>query len=534
MKNRVLARAAAACLACLMAVGTACALPQTSPVRTSLCASAAEGQPYTEVTAGALTCHKYNDYALIAACDPEAETVEIPAEIGGVPVREIGADAFWGCAVSKVTIPDSVISIGARAFFGCSDLTEAEIPESVFLLDAQAFADCASLEKVTLSEGLKTIGTEAFAGTALQEVAIPASVTHFGQGIFDGTPWWEALVAEDPLVIFNNIVLDGRSCEGDVVIPDGVTEIGTYAFECSGITSVVIPDSVETIGMDAFSYCESLTAATIPDHIVELPIGMFCGCISLTSVKLPADVLNLRSSVFSGCTSLEEVIFPDHQVDVYSSVFSGTPWLEAKRAEDPLVIVNGTLIDGRTCKGDVVIPDDVTIIASRAFYSDPDITSVVVPVGVENIWDSTFESCGKLKSVELRGVSYIARNAFNECTSLKKVMLSGNLSTVSEDAFHGITGRIPLTYGGTKEQWGKVSVASGNSLLRLAIVTYGETGDVDGDAKLGVTDVAALQKWLLAVPDARIIAWNNADLNADGVLDTFDLALMKRELLAKE
>lgn len=57
------------------------------------------------------------------------------------------------------------------------------------------------------------------------------------------------------------------------------------------------------------------------------------------------------------------------------------------------------------------------------------------------------------------------------------------------------------------------------------------TDDVDGDGELGITDVIQIQKWMLATPGTKLKAWKAADFNKDGVLDVFDLGLMKRALL---
>ena len=57
------------------------------------------------------------------------------------------------------------------------------------------------------------------------------------------------------------------------------------------------------------------------------------------------------------------------------------------------------------------------------------------------------------------------------------------------------------------------------------------TGDVNGDGVFGVADVILFQKWLLKVPDVKLSNWKAADFYADGVLNVFDLCLMKRMLI---
>ena len=129
-----------------------------------------------------------------------------------------------------------------------------------------------------------------------------------------------------------------------IIIEDGVTAIGDWAFAyCTALESITIPDSVTTIGRDAFRECKSLTSVTIPDSVTAIGSYAFYQCKSLTSITIPNSVTTIGDSAFSH-----------------------TPWLETKQNENPLVIINGILIDGTTCKGEIIIPDSVTTIAGDA------------------------------------------------------------------------------------------------------------------------------------------------------------------------
>ena len=183
-------------------------------------------------------------------------------------VTTIGGGAFAFCyALTSVTIPDSVTTIERYAFLGCDalkafygkfasadnrclivdgvlnsfaigcGLTTYSIPNSVTTIGVRAFEHCSALTSVTIPDSVTTIGGAAFGSCgALTSVTIPDSVTKIGSYAFDSC---SALIS--------------------VTIPDSVTTIGDYAFAfCDALTSVTIPDSVTKIGQQALDDCTSL------------------------------------------------------------------------------------------------------------------------------------------------------------------------------------------------------------------------------------------------------------------------------------
>ena len=134
-------------------------------------------------------------------------------------VTTIGERAFDSCTgLQKVTIGNSVTAIGERAFDSCSGLTEVTIPNSVTDIGDGAFYSCTGLQKVTIGNSVTTIGKMAFSScTGLTEVTIPNSVTSIENRAFNG---------------------------------------------CTQMESVTIGEKVESIGESAFAKCNSLTAVT--------------------------------------------------------------------------------------------------------------------------------------------------------------------------------------------------------------------------------------------------------------------------------
>ena len=95
---------------------------------------------------------------------------------------------------------------------------------------------------------------------------------------------------------------------GDIIIPDGVTSIGSSAFSfCSSLTSVSLPNSVTSIGFSAFHGCSGLISVTIPDSVTSIRFSAFLGCSGLTSVTIPYSVTSIDTWAFKNCSSLISV-----------------------------------------------------------------------------------------------------------------------------------------------------------------------------------------------------------------------------------
>ena len=72
-------------------------------------------------------------------------------------------------------------------------------------------------------------------------------------------------------VIKNGVLIKYRGPGGDVTIPEGITEIGSYAFDhCTGLASVTIPEGVRSIGEMAFRCCKKLKSIAIPEGVTKI------------------------------------------------------------------------------------------------------------------------------------------------------------------------------------------------------------------------------------------------------------------------
>ena len=94
--------------------------------------------------------------------------------------------SFDSCfALSSITLPDSLTSIGDNAFFSCFALSSVSLPNSLTNIGYGTFAYCAALTSVSLPDSLTSIGDDAFACcSTLTSVTLPDSLTSIGDGAF--------------------------------------------------------------------------------------------------------------------------------------------------------------------------------------------------------------------------------------------------------------------------------------------------------------------------------------------------------------
>ncbi len=246
------------------------------------------------------------------------EKVIIPE---GVSIIE--KDAFYGCKnLKQVVLPAGLIEIGESAFYGCVNLTDIKIPDTVRKIDNYAFYNCKSLKNIQIPDSVLSIGYSSFNWcTGLNEITIPANVNSIKGGAFANIK--SVKVAPDN----KYFKLDGYgalydsngtvilylppSFKGVYNIPDGVTEIGSCAFEaCKKMQNVRIPASVRKISFGAFKMCYDLKKIVIPEGVREIGQYAFMRCTALEDIKIPASMENIQSGAFDNCFSLKKVSVP--------------------------------------------------------------------------------------------------------------------------------------------------------------------------------------------------------------------------------
>ena len=252
-------------------------------------------------------------------------------------VTSIGSGAFSNCKeLISVTLPENLTALEGSTFYGCKKLSSITIPEKVTSIGDSDFNGCNGLTSVTIPDNVTTIGAEAFENcSSLKSINIPKSVTSIGYMAFQNCNSLTSVIISDlkawcgiefkteysnPLSIVKKLIINDVEVK-DLVIPEGVTSLGNYAFTgCNGLTSVTIPDGV-TLGEGVFMECSGLTSVSIPDNVIFNGAVIFAGCSSLKAINLPSSLINVPPLLLAGCSSLESITIPANVVKIWQRSF---------------------------------------------------------------------------------------------------------------------------------------------------------------------------------------------------------------------
>ena len=344
--------------------------------------------------------------------------LEIPAELGGNPVTEIGEYAFCGC----------------------SSLTSVLFPPSMREIDNCAFADCPNLSEIVLNEGLDYIGPCAFGSSAYREeemvfnvklthVNIPASVRYIDDEIFLGCTNLTEITGGEGVV---NCATDPFGWNVPAfplaeVAPDGKTPL---PFKVHKIGKVVF--GFQGICPDRLAAADFGDALTIVDSAFDADWGP--SVTNLVSLVLPDTLENIGSYAFYGASSLVDIDFGGNasQLYIHSGAFEGAAIRELK-GEFGYVDAEAFAYCPNLVTAEIAADtlDGYDIFAGCRALETLRVDAPTVP-------DGLCIDCPSLVSVVFsERVKLIGQNAFADCASLKSVVFDGNAPTTRLNVYLG-------------------------------------------------------------------------------------------------
>lgn len=336
---------------------------------------------------GVLEIGDYAFYGCSQASFGENRVLNIPA---GTVL--IGRSAFYECAgIVGLNIPGSVTSIGDYAFYGCINLGQSQIP----LVDGGE--DC-YIGDVVIEEGVLSLGNKAFCGcTGLLEIVLPDSLTVLGERAFYKCEKLRKVTLGTSVEAVPDYAFYACAMLEEVTVKGNIETIGRYAFRgCVALKSFDF-SVVTDIGESAFFGCAGLQSFVAPQTLYRIGNFAFRGCTGLRSVILPNTIREIGNHAFYGCTSATFFLgspsdpagWSSRWNSAYRPVFRGVALTPGKDQVESITIgtynpdncdavggVSGPMKEGYSFIGWAVMPDGQVIYSAENVMEAPEGTTL--------------------------------------------------------------------------------------------------------------------------------------------------------------
>lgn len=423
----------------------------------------------------------------------------------------VGAHAFEGTKITKLSILGGVSSIGERAFAG-TGITELSIQGDVTSIGDGAFADAPVQGHVTIPDGITYLGREAFKNTQISTVFLPNSVTTLSQGLFQGC---------------KNLNL--------VYVPDNFTGMGNYAFDgCEALTTVRLSANTTTMGEYSMQGTP-MEYVKVPSKVEVLSRGALKNCQNLVSLALPASLKTVEAEALIGCTALRN--------------------LSVEAIEPPAIKDRSAIRGINTDKCIISIPTQSYRAYVLAEYWGQ-FVQMRNDIAVETAGNGeiTFESVEEEEEDEeeevvyakRRGVAQAKKRAPSYATPEDALTYANNGSSIFVPKNGKVLLRITPNAGEelvsatldgkdiTPDIKDNVYIATADKANAKLVVKFSgaktQQGDANGDGSVNVTDIISVANYILGAASGSFDS-SAADMNGDGDVNVTDIISMANYIL---
>ncbi len=382
-------------------------------------------------------------------------------------VTTIEGGAFQLCGMHTLQIGSGLKVIEYESFNQCKNLKTLTIPGTVEQIKGDAFKSCTSLTELTIEEGVKIIEVNAFHGCeTLQKVTLPNSITTITGNPFECCwslkGFYGSWHSDDNSMLLHNTTFDNVSLysyayaagKSEYTIPSSVTDIGDRAFVWNNIKSVEISDSVKTIGEHAFA-AGTLETAIIGSGVTQIELQAFGGNGNLRTVVCHAvqpPKGGVEIFIDSNLAELK-IYVPNSSVDSYKTADG---WKDYADAIYPLseltTTITYTTTDGNTVDvskfsdvvsntyengtGTLVVSGLMKYLPDYAFQNCTTLKSVIIPNSVITVGMYAFDGCTALTDVTIPdSVTNLRVSAFGNCTSLERFVMPNSVTDIGDALF---------------------------------------------------------------------------------------------------
>lgn len=273
---------------------------------------------------------------------------------------------------TSITVKDGCKVIADMAFLGMSSLNSVTFPEGLTHICKDALKLCENLNtKITIPESVVSIGAGAFVGcVSLTEIEVAE-----GNSVYK---------SQDNCIIekaTNKLVVGIKTS----IIPKGVEIIGEQAFTYARFATIEIPNTVTTIEYEAFANSSTLETISIPNSVTNLEESAFRSCSKLETVVLGSGLKCIKHWTFRGCDKLTSVTMADSITYICDSAFPNCFVLTSVEWSNNLVLIDEAAFSNCDALATIVLPNSVESIGAGAF-DDCMATSIIIPESVKHIF----------------------------------------------------------------------------------------------------------------------------------------------------
>lgn len=339
---------------------------------------------HKKVTEGDFTFNVYSDFAFLTDfSNLEAEEVEIPAEIDGIPVVGVDGTPFGSCRnLKSITLPDSMqyfewfelVCVVTRVSSGSSGSHTISVNTQLTEID----------EETTFNPSNVTIMADE------EDVIYPTIET---VKVSETNPYFT--LSDGILYTKDMTKLIGCPPAMDLTelkISEKAEIINDYAFEtCYKLKDLVIPENIKQINNGAFVACINLESVELPKSINAVYTGTFYMCESLKTVKFNGDISAIGIGAFAECSSLTEFDIPDSVKYIGTNAFEFSPCIEVI---DDIHYVDNWVVDSEEDIENAVPKKGTVGIAEMSFQFTKNIKHVDFPESVIYVSDIAIVATG--------------------------------------------------------------------------------------------------------------------------------------------
>ncbi len=459
-------------------------------------------------------------------------------------VTSIGIYAFYYCSnLDEITIPSSVVSIGAGAFEETELYKDNDnwsdngalyiekrlitvkpkkvestfnIRKSTTLIADNAFYGCTKLQEITIPENVTSVGKAAFYGcTKLSKITVSDNIEHIGDSCFTSTAFFnnaENRTSTGGLYLGKYLINVAETAKGSFKIKKSTLAVANAAFKgCTGITSVTVQQGVKFISNSIFSGCTALKEVILSDTVTAIGSKAFFNCKALEKITLPESLTSVGANAFYSCTALKSIRFPANVTDIATTALRYCKLESIKVSTDNLMYCsrNNALLSkardvlyqyatGNTATS-YEMPSSVMAVAPEAFYGSTSLKTVKLSKKLTSIGAYAFCGCTALQSIDIPdGVKTIEAYTFANCVKLGKVNLPPKLTSIESFAFFGCKTFATIRISSTVKSIASNAFNSCNSKLKIYCDagsyadTYAKSRSIStGRLALKVTNVKA-------------------------------------------